>query len=30
LRELAIPADFATLSKLRARLTTTPFPYLRA
>jgi SAM-dependent methyltransferase len=30
LQELAIPADFATLNKLRVRLTTTPFPYLRA
>jgi SAM-dependent methyltransferase len=30
LAELAIPTDFAMLNRLRVRLTTTSFPYLRA
>ena len=30
LAELAMPDDFATLSQLRVRLTTTAFPYLRS
>jgi hypothetical protein len=29
LTELGIPSDFTTLSELRARLTTTAFPFLR-